>query len=375
MQKRERLLAGAVAVMLGGWLIDSVVVQPTLAWFTAIEKQTTTARQEVGEANALIERQARIVADWRARHAAGLCDDEDQARFRLQRTLQGAAHGSGFTIAAVSAGQLIPANQDQVYDLLRLTVSGHGGLTQVQGFVAALEVAGMPLCIERSEWSAGDARKDHLDVALTVSTRLVSAKARAGRAVPEGTVAWVPAARSTTLDAAVAAAKPFLSDRRGPHQSEPASAPKSGAVVEAAVPTSPSKGWALVGIVAHADHAVAFVRHQGDGSERQLRINDTIESFTVTAVDAAGLHLHADAGDVMVAIGQDLAGNAISGGFTSAVTSGVAATTNGSSRGSTPTGTLPAGTAASPFQVPAATSDPARDAVLQRLRERRNRTP
>ncbi len=371
MQKRERLLAGAVAVMLGGWLIDSVVLQPTLAWFAAVDKQTTVARQEVGEAKALIDRQARILADWRARHAAGLIDDEDQARFRLQRTLQGAAQGSGFTIAAVSAGQMITANQDQVYDLLRLTVSGHGALTQVQGFVASLESAGMPLCIERSEWSAGDARKDLLDVALTLSTRLVSAKARAGRAVPAGTAAWTPAVRTTTLDIAVAQAKPFLSDRRGPRR-ETLTETKTETVVEAA--PSKRKGWALVGVVAHPDHAVAFVRHQSDGSERQLVANDSIDGFTVAAVDAAGLHLHGESGDVAVAIGQDLTGTAISGTFAAPTASSVV-TTGGSSRSATPAVALPPGAAAAPFQIPATTSDPARDAVLQRLRERRNRAP
>lgn len=372
MQKRERLLAGAIAVMLGGWLIDSVVVQPSLAWFALVDKQTTTARQEVGEAKALIDRQARILADWRARHAAGLVDDEDQARFRLQRTLQSAAQGSGFTIAAVSAGQMIPANQDQVYDLLRLTVSGHGALAQVQGFVGAIEAAAMPLSIERSEWSAGDARKDLLDVALTLSTRLVSAKARAGRAVPEGTVPWTPAKRATTLDEAVAAAKPFLSDRRGPRHETVAETR-----TETAVETAPSrrKGWALVGIVAHADHAVAFVRHQSDGSERQLLVKDTIDGFTVVAVDAAGLHLHGEAGDSAVAIGQDLTGTPISGAFAAPAAATVATTTGGSARGTTPAVPLPAGAAAAPFQIPTTTSDPARDAVLQRLRERRNRAP
>lgn len=374
MQKRERLLAAAVAVMLGGWLIDSVVLQPTLAWFAAVDKQTAIARQEVGEAQALIDRQARIMADWRARHAAGLIDDEDQARFNLQRTLESAAQGSGFTIAAVSAGQMIPANQDQVYDLLRLTVSGHGALIQVQGFVAAIEVARMPLSIERSEWSSGDARKDQLDVALTLSTRLVSTKARAGRAVPEGVVAWTPAVRATTLDEAVAAAKPFLSDRRGHrHEAKSETVTKAETVIDS-VPNK-QKGWVLVGIVNHADHAVAFVRHQSDGREQQLRVADTIETFTVVAVDAAGLQMHNDAGDITVAVGQDLTGTASSGAFATPPTSAVASTTGAASRSSTSAITLPPGAAAAPFQIPTTTSDPARDAVLQRLRERRNRAP
>ena len=118
MQKRERLLAGAVALLVGGWLVDSVVIQPTAAWFAAMDKSTQAATREAGEATVLIDRQARILADWRSRHAAGLVDDEDQARFRLQRTLQDSAKSSGFTITSVGGGQLVGATQEQVYDLL-----------------------------------------------------------------------------------------------------------------------------------------------------------------------------------------------------------------------------------------------------------------
>src|ERR1043165_3991253 len=101
MQKRERFLGGGVALLVGGWLLDGMVIQPALAWFAATDKETQVAAREADEAGVLIDRQPRILADWRARHAAGLIDNEDQARFRLQRTLQDAAKASGFTISSV----------------------------------------------------------------------------------------------------------------------------------------------------------------------------------------------------------------------------------------------------------------------------------
>ena len=365
MQKRERLLVGAIALLLGGWTVDSVIVQPTIAWFAAIEKQTIAAQTEAGEAQALIDRQIRIMAEWRGRHAAGLLDNEGQARFRLQKTLQNAAQSSGFNIASVSGGQLIPAGQELHYDVLRLTISGNGSLSQVQAFVAAIEVAAMPLAIERSEWSAGDARKDHLDVALTLSTRLVSAAARAGRTVPSDTVPWTPAARDPSIDVAVAATKPFLADRQSsPPKSEAVTKTKKSAVAASAV--TERKGWAVVGIAIHENDGnnrsgLAFLRHQSDGTERSVRAADVIDTFTV------------------VAVGQDLTGQTVSSVFSAtptlptATASTTTTTTNTSSTTSVPSVTPAA--AAAPFQIPTATADPARDAILQRLREKRNRTP
>lgn len=379
MHQRERMLVGAVVLLLGGWTVDSVIVQPTMAWFAAVEKQTIAAQAQAGEAQALIERQTRIMAEWRGRHAAGLLDDEGQARFRLQKTLQNAAQSSGFSIASVSGGQLIPAGQELHYDLLRLTISGNGSLSQVQAFVAAIEGVAMPLAIERSEWSAGDARKDHLDVALTLSTRLVSAAARTGRTVPNNTAPWTPAARDPSLDVAVAASKPFLADRQSsPPKSE--SITKTKKTVVAASAATERKSWAVVGIVIHGPNSgLAFLRHQGDGTERSVRATDVIDTFTVVAIDANGLRLSDSNGETTVAVGQDLTGHTVAGAFPTAPTLPTAtpasATTAENTSSTTSAPSVTPAAAAALFQIPTATADPTRDAILQRLREKRNRTP
>jgi hypothetical protein len=373
MQPRERLLAGAVAVLVGGWLIDSMVVQPTLAWFAATDKETQAAAREASEAGVLIDRQARILSDWRARHAAGLIDNEDQARFRLQRTLQDAAKASGFTISSVGGGQLVPATQEQVYDLLRLSVSGHGALDQVQHFVAALESAAMPLKIERCELSSGDARKDALDAALTLSTRLVGENARAGRGVPEGTVAWKPETRGSALDEAIHEAKPFLADRRHAVARAPRETRDETPVTTTTVSTNKA-GWALVGIVAGDRETLAFVRHQSDGEERVRRAGDQLDGQNVLAIDQAGLRLAATDGEHVVAVGQDLKGQAIDGTIT-ATSSRRDSRDSRDSRGGSSTPTVSPAAAAAPFQIPTVPTDPAREAILQRLRQQRNRAP
>jgi hypothetical protein len=91
MQRRERLLAIAVGVLAGAWLLDGMVLGPALAWYDGVRAAATTAEEESARGRALVDRQARIMADWRSRHPAGLLDDEATARFRMQTALAAAA--------------------------------------------------------------------------------------------------------------------------------------------------------------------------------------------------------------------------------------------------------------------------------------------
>lgn len=373
MHKRERLLAIGVAVLVGGWALDAMLIGPGLAWLAKLRAEGRAAATEAAEASLLVDRSKQIMDRWRAWHASGVLDDEDAARFRAQQAVTGAARDSSCTIDTLGGGQRVPAAQGQTYDLLRLTVSGQGSLAEVQDFLAALESAPQPLRIERCELAARDPRKDALDLSLTLSTRIAAAKTRDSRAVPEGTQAWTPEPRDGALDAAVREARPFLGDRR------------SGRVATAAVETPASTPahagtWALVGVVTREDGAIGFLRHLGSGEERTVRAGDSVGDARVAAIDTDGMRLAGGETESTVRIGTDLAGQAVPAG--GARSSAPAATgTPPSAPIAAPVGATPAGApattapaaAASAAAAPAAGAD--REAILQRLRERRNRTP
>lgn len=358
MQRRERILMLAVGVLVGGWLLDGAVLGPAMSWYDGVRSATQKAGEEAAQSQALVDRQSRIMADWRARHAAGLLDDEATARFRMQSALAEAARSGGIVLDNVSGGQLIPAARDETCDTLRLTASGQGGLAQVMGFLRALQASAQPLRIERSELSSGDARKDQIELSLTVSTRLVPAKARAGRGVPDGTTAWKPDPVDAARGQAVVAAKPFLAERRGGSRSV-----VTTATATVAAPTAPG-GWALVGIVTRDSGTLAFLRHLGDGNERTLAPGDEIDGRIASAVDADGLVLGSGAEAKRIAVGTGLDGSPIpaAGGQRPAAI-GQQPTANSQQ----PAATTPAAT--TPL------SDTGREAILERLRQQRNRTP
>ncbi len=286
------------------------------------------------------------------------------------------ARTSSFSIDSVSGSQRVPAAHGHAYDLLRMTVTGQGSLSEAQAFLAGIESAAAALRIERCELAPRDARKDHVDLSLTLSTRIVASTARAGRSVPPGTAAWKPEVRDGRLDAATLAAKPFLADRRSSTRERRREPEKEPAPV--AVPVT-AGGWALVGVVASPEGAEAFLRHLGDGKERVVRIGDAIgEDGSVTAIDAAGLRFTAQEQEHRIAVGCDLTGAPIPVDRQSAPMRTVAAAPSppaGRWSGRSSSGpAAPTAPVASPFQVPAAgAANPDAESILQRLRQQRNR--
>lgn len=357
MQRRERILMLAVGVLAGGWLLDGAVIGPALSWYDGVRVTAQKAHEEAAQSQALVDRQSRIMTDWRRRHAAGLLDDEATARFRMQSALAEAARSGGVTLDNVGGGQLVPATRDETCDTLRLTATGQGSLAQVMGFLRSLQASPQPLRIERSELSASDARKDQIDLSLTVSTRLVPTKARSGRGVPDGTPAWTGETVDPAPGEAVVAAKPFLAERRGGART--ASADTKPIATPAA-----AGGWALVGIVVRDSTTTAFMRHLGDGSERSLAVGEEIDGHVASAVDADGVVLGTGDEAKRIAVGTQLDGTPVP------ATSGqrpVASSPRPAASGQQPAASTPA--ASPPL------SDPGREAILERLRQQRNRTP
>ncbi len=365
MAPRERWLALAVGALLGLWVLDAAALQPLLRWLDDVRKETRQISREAGAARILVERKDRLIADWRAKHAAGLAEDDSGLRFRLQQAVAEAAKQSGCAIDSLGSGQRISASAAKAvggatYDTVRFTLNAQGTLAEATGFLGRLTDASVPLRIERCELSARDARKDQLDLTLTLSSRLLAPSARAGRGVPAGTAPWISDGAGSLSVAALVDAKPFAADRRR------GSAPAAAA---AASPTGPGT-WAAVGIVRGAE-TLAFFRHLGDGREQTVKPGDTIDEWTVRAIDGSTVALQQADTSRAIAVGTDLAGAPVPMPVRA---SAVVATTTTTAAPALSPGSTTAAATPTPFAVPVIpTGDATRDAILQRLRERRNR--
>jgi hypothetical protein len=346
MRPRERLLALAAGLALAAWALDALVLEPGLDRLAALRTERDAARSRAAEAGALVDRAGRIAGEWRGRHAAGLMADEDGARARLQECLAAAARSSGCQVESASGGQRVAAGNGEAFDLIRLSATCQGSLPQVLALLDALAAAAIPLAVERCELAARDARKDEVDLALTLSTRFAAAGRRAGRPAEATGAAWTPTARPATAAAAVLAARPFLADRRAARSTV------------AAAPAPAPGGWALVGVLGRADgRSSALWRHLGDGREQELVVGQALGGATIAAIRADAVDLDGEGGARTLAVGNDLDGAAIPAARRA-----------------------PAGRAAAPAAAPASTAaaaaapagDSDRSSILQRLRQQRN---
>lgn len=366
MTRREKTIAMLVGLLAAGFAGDRWILGPALEWHQALSAETADYEAKAADARMLVENSRKINTDWRARHAAGLLDDENGIRFRAQQLLSTSARGSGFTIESLGGGQRVPAPQGQTYDLLRLTLSGQGGLSQTQAFLAALQQAPMPLCVERCEMAARDGRKDQIDVALTLSLRIANAATRAKISVPANTAPWQAGPRADKLETETLKARPFLADRR--ESEAPPKAAVEKPVENVPPPPPPGTGWTLVGVVMRDGVGEAFVSHDTDGQLKRVRAGDQVADGAVKSVDEKGLCITFGTEDRLIEPGC-----ALTGAQAAPAASG---TRVGGSAAATPAvqGTPAAETAAPAAPKPAPVSDAEREAILQRLRQQRNRT-
>lgn len=383
MNRREKILAFGVGGLVLALGANSFAVEPALAWYKAARDETAGYEQKIQEAQALVDRENAITAAWNARHKAGLLSDENTARFAAQQTLASAAETSGFQVESVGGGQRMPAVHGQAYDQLRLTLSGHGTLAQVQGFLAGCQQAALPWRVDRCELAARDGRKDRLDASLTLSLRIASEEARKKIAVPKKAAAWAPAARDGALDAAVLKAKPFLADRRAP-ETPRAVVARTEDPTPPPPPPPPGSDWTLAGLVTKDGVGEALVVHAGDQEPRLLHAGDAIAGGKVERVDADGLCMAYGDDKRVIQPGHTLSGAAASSAAapSSFVSSGTfgGKPKNGGSRGDSRAGRgsrgpQDAALEPAPVAAPApALGDADREAILKRLRDQRNRT-
>lgn len=366
MQRRERLLAIIVAALVTVWCIDSVLIAPLSEWYANCSAEIERYEQDINEAQILIDRQKRIMDAWRGQHAAGLLKDEQSARFDLQDFVVKAAAAATVQIDSIGAQSAAVGVADDTFWALGLSLTAQGNLQQVQNFVQRLELAPVPLRIERCEVASHDAKKDHLQLSVALSTLIVAEQLHAGRSLPADSQAWQAAGWPDTIAQSIIALKPFLADRRQTpvvvtKKTEPTEKP-----VVTATPVDPGT-WVLVGVVT-SEKTQAFFRHNKTGVEKNIGIGEEIDAYRFDAVEdhvliVSSLNAAAEASagereEKRIPIGYSLLGKQSAAPLP-------ARSSSVSSSGSS--------SSASSSSAASSISDEQRQAILERLRQRRGR--
>lgn len=173
MSKRERILVWAVALIVGFFALDRLIITPLQAHLSQLTADADDVDQQIDEARVLIDNAQLIETRWQGRVGAGLGLDPATARLRVQGQLSEFAEASGLALTNLSAGGNL--NSDPFTEI-RFSLTGTGELRAVTRFLQRVQEASIPLAVQTCDISRRDDSGGRLTLRLTVSTLVYAGK-------------------------------------------------------------------------------------------------------------------------------------------------------------------------------------------------------
>lgn len=167
MNKRERLLAVIIALLVGYFVVDRLIIVPVTAHFAALDEQVTAARQRYESARVLVDNEQVLRARWQAYQQVGLAADESVVRIRVQQNLTDWSREAGFNLTTCTASRTIKGER---FAEVHFIARGTGSLRSVVQLLASIHASPFPLRILSCDIASRDEKLDALTLGLTVST-------------------------------------------------------------------------------------------------------------------------------------------------------------------------------------------------------------
>lgn len=169
MSKREKILALGVALIVGGWLLLTWVIDPAFAAFADIDEQTEQLKQELSLARSLVDNESKIRKGWAGYEKAGLSRSMEAADAETGRALLAWADEAGLSKVKLSDGK-DKVDDEQPFGELRYTVQTAGKLEQIYKLLWSIHQSPFPLRVEKCVIDVQNNDGENLQLSLSVST-------------------------------------------------------------------------------------------------------------------------------------------------------------------------------------------------------------
>jgi len=173
MSKRERILIWAVALLVGFFALDRLIVSPLQAHLAQLREDIDIVQEEIDGGRVLVDNRDLIETRWAERVAAGLGQDPASARLRVQGRLSEFAENAGLTLTNLSAGGNL---NREPFTEVRFSLTATGELRSVARFIEQVQEASVPLALLTCDISRRDESSTRLTLRLTVTTLVYSPK-------------------------------------------------------------------------------------------------------------------------------------------------------------------------------------------------------
>ena len=169
MNRREMVLAIAIAVIIGGWALLSWVIDPAVAAFSAIDQEAKQLEQDLLAAQTVVESEAIILRRWAGYKKAGLSRSLEDADAQTSGAILAWAEDAGFKQVNLSDGKA-KTDREEPFGQISYTLQTAGTLSQIYDLLWAIDEAPFPLSMEKCVINLQNDKDQQLQLSLTVST-------------------------------------------------------------------------------------------------------------------------------------------------------------------------------------------------------------
>ena len=167
MNRRELILALAVAGLIVFFAVDRLVIAPLTEGYAAMNEQADQLQSDLTEAQVMVRSADKIEKRWRDYRKAGLASAIDAARIRVQVQVSAWSAETGLQVSTLSSGRVVPGD---TYDRMTFALTGSGSLQQIRDFLYDLQSANFPLRVTDCTITRRSDESDTLSVTLQLST-------------------------------------------------------------------------------------------------------------------------------------------------------------------------------------------------------------
>ena len=166
-KNREKMLLIAVAVCVGLYLVNLIVITPLSSSWSARQDKIKDLKNTIRDGRALMANAKSITDEWNRMRTNTLNPNETGVQSQLFRAFQTWAQTNGVVLVGQRAQR--KDSDDAAYNNEEWHADVTGDLTQIFHFLGSVETSPMGLKVDAVELSSRDERGAQLALGLTVS--------------------------------------------------------------------------------------------------------------------------------------------------------------------------------------------------------------
>jgi len=162
-ERRKRLLIIVTACCVGLWVLDRLVLEPGIGFWTGRSSEIQKLDKDITESSALLDRENDLKDRWRMMRKQSLPKRVTDAE---QLVFQSVSHWASESRLSVTSLKPRWSKAPPLAQTLEIQLEGSGTMEAVSKFLFALETDKLPLRVEDLQISAQDEKGDKLALSV-----------------------------------------------------------------------------------------------------------------------------------------------------------------------------------------------------------------